>query len=164
MQNHPLPRLDEAPELRAHLLKYCRLKPGGVWEDPRGRHRVGCLDASCSADAKLLMNGRFASLAIQDPPYNLVAFERRDVRGFVEWCRKWANATYNALAEDASLYVWMGADLTEGFQPLPDFMVIMRGTKFRARSLITWSFEEPGQNKSPATTFWPWPNGPQGME
>ena len=137
MQNHPLSRLDGAPGLKAALLKYCRVKPGGVWQDPSGEHRVGCLDASCDAEVQLLMTGRTATLAIHDPPYNLVAFERRNISDFVAWCGKWVNSTYSSLAENGSMYVWMGADQTEGFQPLPDFMIMMRGTDFRSRSFIT---------------------------
>jgi site-specific DNA-methyltransferase (adenine-specific) len=137
MQNHPLPRLDEASELRAALLKYCRLRLGDVWQDPMGRHRVGCLNASCPEEIARLMNGRLATLAIHDPPYNLAAFERRSISEFVDWCRKWMRNTDSALGPDASLYVWMGADQTEGFQPLPDFMVMMREANFHARSFIT---------------------------
>jgi len=40
-------------------------------------------------------------------------------------------------APDASLYVWLGADQTDGFQPLPDFMVMMRDEPYKARSFIT---------------------------
>ncbi|MBI1748896.1 MAG: site-specific DNA-methyltransferase, partial [Acidobacteria bacterium] len=137
MQNHPLPRLDQASDVRAAFLKYCRLKPGQVWEDSSGKHRIGCLDASCISDVRLLMAGRLATLAVHDPPYNLVAFEKRSVSEFIHWCRMWTENTGDVLAEDASLYVWMGADQTDGFQPLPDFMVMMRNTVFRPRSFIT---------------------------
>jgi site-specific DNA-methyltransferase (adenine-specific) len=137
MQNHPLPRLDETPELRAALQKYCRLNRGEVWEDPAGRHRVGCLDASRAGDVETLVQNGKAQLALQDPPYNLVAFEKRSLREFMDWCRRWIANTNQALAKDASLYVWMGADQNEGFQPLPDFMVMMRETGFRPRSFIT---------------------------
>jgi site-specific DNA-methyltransferase (adenine-specific) len=41
------------------------------------------------------------------------------------------------LEANSSLYVWMGADQREGFQPLPDFMVMMRNSGFVPRSLIT---------------------------
>jgi site-specific DNA-methyltransferase (adenine-specific) len=33
--------------------------------------------------------------------------------------------------------VWLGADQTDGFQPLPDFMLMMRTSPFRPRSFIT---------------------------
>lgn len=137
MKNLPLPRLDRHPELRTRLLAHCRLRPGQIWADPRRRHRVGCLDAAAEADAPRLMGGRRAVLAIQDPPYNLAAFERREVSEFIQWCRRWVATTAAALAPDSSLYVWMGADQRDGFQPLPDFMLMMRGTEFRSRSLIT---------------------------
>jgi site-specific DNA-methyltransferase (adenine-specific) len=137
MQNHPLPRLDETPELRTVLQKYCRLSPGEIWDDPAGRHRVGCLDASSDKDVERLVRSDEAKLALHDPPYNVVAFEKRSVGEFTGWCHRWVANTGHVLAKDASLYVWMGADQNEGFQPLPDFMVMMRETGFRPRSFIT---------------------------
>jgi DNA modification methylase len=137
MQNYPLPRLDEKPEVRSALLPYCRLSPGQVWADPAGAHRVACIDATSCADVAHLMGGKLASLAVHDPPYNLVAFEDRSVGEYIEWCRKWIGTTRASLRRDASLYVWLGADQTDGFQPLPDFMLTMRDTDFAARSFIT---------------------------
>jgi len=137
MKNTPIPRLDRAPELRAALLKYCRVTRGGIWEDPAGKHRVGCLDATVQSDITTLMSGRKATLAIQDPPYNMIAFEQKELDAYVGWCRAWVGTTECALAENASLYVWLGADQTRGFQPLPDFMIMMRFTPFRSRSFIT---------------------------
>lgn len=137
MDNQPLPRLDDAPELRAALLKHCRLARGEVWRDPAGGHRVGCLDAASLSDAARLMDGATATLALHDPPYNLVAFEKRGAQEYIEWCSKWIAATQAALAPDSSLYVWLGADQTRGFQPLPEFMIMMRGFDFQARSFIT---------------------------
>ncbi len=84
------------------------------------------------------MNGHKASLAIHDPPYNLVAFETRSVAEFISWCKGWIGITSSALADDSSLYVWLGADQREGFQPLPDFMLMMREfEEFASRSFIT---------------------------
>lgn len=137
MKNDPLPRLDEAPELRAVLLKHCRLKAGEIWEDPLGRHKIGCLDAASEADVARLMGNERASLAVHDPPYNLVAFQMRGVEDYIRWCEEWIKTSNQALKEDASLYVWLGADQTDGFQPLPEFMIMMRATAFRARSFIT---------------------------
>lgn len=77
MRNLPIPRLDKNPELRTHLLNYCRLKEGEIWTDPLNKHKVGCLDASNSGQIQELMQGEKATLAIHDPPYNLVAFEER---------------------------------------------------------------------------------------
>jgi len=138
MNNNPLPRLDLATELRAKLLPQCRLKPGQVWSDPEGRHRVACMDAADSERMSNLFHGEKAELAIHDPPYNLVAFEERSLRAYLEWCHKWIRTTIEHLAANSSLYVWMGADQNNGFQPLPDFMILMRGIEeLKARSFIT---------------------------
>lgn len=137
MKNLPIPRLDKKSRLREKLGKYCRLTKGQVWEDPSGKHRVGCFDAAQAADARLLMDGASATLAVHDPPYNQVAFEERSLAEYVSWCEKWVQNTYDALSEDASLYIWLGADQTDGFQPLPDFMVMMRHMCFKPRSFIT---------------------------
>jgi site-specific DNA-methyltransferase (adenine-specific) len=137
MRNLPLPRLDMRPDLRQHLLRYCRLRPGEVWADPAGAHRVGCLDAAERGQVAALMGGERAALAIHDPPYNLIAFAQRAIDDYIGWCAGWVAATQGALLADSSLYVWMGADQRAGFQPLPDFMIMMRGTPFRPRSYIT---------------------------
>ena len=137
MKNLPLSRLDTHPEVHDHLLRYCRLRKGQVWRDPLGRHRVGALDAARKLDVQRLMRGEQATLAIQDPPYNAVAFERKAVHEFIRWCKRWMAQTTCALDENAALYVWLGADQRDGFQPLPDFMVMMRDTPFQSRSFIT---------------------------
>lgn len=137
MKNSPIPRLDKHPELRTHLLQYCRLRPGEIWQDPTGKHRVGCLDAASRADVHRLLDGATATLAIHDPPYNLVAFEQRELVAYIDWCRQWVENTASILTRDSSLYVWLGADQIHGFQPLPDFIVMMRQTDFQSRSFIT---------------------------
>ena len=137
MKNFPIPRLDRNQELYCALLKYCRIREGEIWSDPEGKHRVGCLDAAKQHDVLELMQGRLAALAIQDPPYNLVAFNSIEESRFVDWCREWVDATYQILDADSSLYVWLGADQSNGFHPLPEFMLMMRETPFRSRSLIT---------------------------
>ena len=78
-----------------------------------------------------------AQLAIHDPPYNLAVFQRRTITAYIEWCRHWVETTNSVLSENASLYVWLGADQNDGFQPLPDFMVMMRDQPFRPRSFVT---------------------------
>ena len=137
MKNNPLPRLDTRPEMRERLLPHCRLKEGEVWVDPEGKHRVGCLDATDAKAVAALVCGSSPRLAIQDPPYNLVAFERRSIEEYIEWSRRWIRITSDVLAENASLYVWLGADQNDGFQPLADFMVMMRQEAFAPRSFIT---------------------------
>ena len=83
------------------------------------------------------MDGERAKLAIHDPPYNLAAFEQKEVTEFIEWCRKWVSHSHYSMAPDSSLYVWLGADQNNGFQPLPDFALMMREQPFRSRSMIT---------------------------
>jgi site-specific DNA-methyltransferase (adenine-specific) len=137
MRNNPLPRLDTSPEVRNALLPFCRLKAGEIWEDPQAGHRVGCLDAASLDQVQNVMGGQKAALAIHDPPYNLVAFDERPLQRYIEWCKQWVNSTERILSSSSSLYVWLGADQNGGFQPLPDFMIMMRRLPFRARSFIT---------------------------
>ena len=137
MKNNPLPRLDRSPELRDQLLPYCRLRPGEIWEDRVRGHRVGCLDASNRLAVNGLVSGERARAAIHDPPYNLAAFEKKSIAEFIDWCRAWVSHTYEILTSDASLYVWLGADQNDGFQPLPEFILMMREYPFHPRSLIT---------------------------
>ncbi len=138
MHNNPLPRLDTDPAVRARLLPLCRLAPGQIWADPLGRHRVGCLDAANPGHIEQLLGDARATLAVHDPPYNLVAFPQRRIEEYIEWCRQWVQLTARALQPNASLYVWLGADQNDGFQPLPDFMLLMRQfDEFSARSFIT---------------------------
>lgn len=137
MKNAPLPRLDVTPEVHDALISFCRLKPGEIWTDPQSGHRVGCLDASSCDQVQTIMAGRKATLAIHDPPYNIVAFDERPITEYIDWCKKWVEKTESVLTPDSSLYIWLGADQTDGFQPLPDFMLMMRHTPFRPRSFIT---------------------------
>jgi len=137
MKNLPIPRLDENKELHDYLLKYCRLKQGDIWTDPANKHKVGCLDAADFSNVNKLMEDNKTTLAIHDPPYNLVAFEQQRIDEFINWCEKWVNNTDFVLAPDSSLYIWLGADQTDGFQPLPDFIIMMRHKPFSPRSFIT---------------------------
>ena len=137
MKNNPLSRLDRDELLRERLLPFCRLKPGEIWCDPTGVHKVGCLDAAKASQIDHLMGGELAALAIHDPPYNLVAFPERELNAFITWCRQWVSHSWQALAADSSLYVWLGADQKNHFQPLPDFMIMMREFDFQSRSFLT---------------------------
>jgi site-specific DNA-methyltransferase (adenine-specific) len=83
------------------------------------------------------MKSKKAALAIQDPPYNFVAFEERDIESFVKWSSKWISNTKNALSENSSLYIWLGADQSNHFEPLPDFILMMKKSGFKSRSFIT---------------------------
>ncbi len=137
MIKNPLPRLDKAPAIRAQILPFCRLQPGEIWHDPISGHRVACADATNPAQVAQLMGQETARLAVHDPPYNLAAFELRSLESYVEWCLLWIEVTRQYLDRDSSLYLWLGADQTADFQPLPDIMLLMRKTPFQARSFIT---------------------------
>jgi site-specific DNA-methyltransferase (adenine-specific) len=41
------------------------------------------------------------------------------------------------MKDDSSLYIWLGADQNNDFQPLPDFINMMKHSGFSSRSLIT---------------------------
>ncbi|MDE0309234.1 MAG: site-specific DNA-methyltransferase [Acidiferrobacterales bacterium] len=137
MHHNPLPRLDSHAQIRECLQPFCRLQRGDVWVDSLRGHRVGCLDAADKHEVKQIMKRDRAQLAVHDPPYNLAAFERQPVEEYLRWCKKWVEITDTALSPDSSMYIWLGADQKNDFQPLPDFMIMMRDMPFRPRSLIT---------------------------
>jgi site-specific DNA-methyltransferase (adenine-specific) len=138
VKNDPLPRLDEPSEIRDALLPHCRLKAGEIWHDPDGQHRVGCIDAADRGSVSELMGGLKSTLAVHDPPYNLVAFDTSAPDEFANWCRKWVNNCCQHFAADAAFYVWLGADQNDGFQPLPEFMMMMRSfQELKSRSFLT---------------------------
>ncbi len=137
MNNFPLPRIDTDVQLRNLLLPYSRLGKGDVWEDKLHQHKVGCLDAADESSVQKLLSDNKAVLAIHDPPYNFVAFEERNVKEFVDWCRLWIKNSYDFLADNSSLYIWLGADQNNNFQPFADFVLMMNGSGFNSRSFIT---------------------------
>lgn len=145
MASESLPRIDTSPELRHRLLPYCRLKPGEVWEDPLSGHRVGVLDATREDQVSLLMKGNLSVLGIHDPPYNITVGNRSSshlsktgLEEYMAFSRAWVTLALKFLARDASFYVFLGADQNDGFQPLPDFMLLMRGfPDLKSRSFIT---------------------------
>jgi len=113
---------------------------GMVWEDPVNGHRVGCLDASQKEDIEKLMQGEKAILAVQDPPYNISIndeFGNLPLGQYINWSEKWIDNTLDILDGNASLYVWLGADVRNGLQPLPDFIIMMRSKSVRVRNFIT---------------------------
>lgn len=138
MQVTPPARLDtKVDEIRDKLLPHCRLRQGEIWKDPVGSHLVGCGDAADPTFVCSIMDGSRARLAIQDSPYNLVMFKKRSINEFISWCRNWIDNCYEVLDDDSTLYVWLGAEQDNHFQPLPQFMAMMAGTKFTSRSFIT---------------------------
>lgn len=137
MLNLPLPRIDLDEKLHALLLPYCRLDFGESWNDPFGKHKVGCFDASDYGQISNFFEDKKAALAVHDPPYNFVAFEERDVEGFIQWSKKWIENSFLFSSNDSSLYIWLGADQNNNFQPLPEFIMMMKTSGYNSRSFIT---------------------------
>ncbi len=129
-------------ELNTKLLveKIPKFEYGVVWEDPVSGHRIGCLDASQKDDVEKLMHGEKAILAIQDPPYNVDIndeFGNLPIDQYIHWSEQWIDNTIDILDANSSLYVWLGADIKNGLQPLPDFIIMMRSKPVRIRNFIT---------------------------
>lgn len=149
MKKESLSRLDTDRELYASLLPHCRLKRGEIWQDPEGRHRVGVLDATNPGEVSSIMDGETALFVVNDPPYNLQVggkispqLSRQSLSAYMDFSRAWVRNALSVMAPDSHLYVWLGADQNDGFQPLPDFMLLMReftGEPYnlKARSFIT---------------------------
>jgi DNA modification methylase len=145
MAKENLQRIDSNQDIRESLLPYCRLDYGDVWQDSVRGHKVGCLDGSGEKDTRILMDKSKSVLAVQDPPYNVIVGNSNSQRlgqitldEYVDWSRRWVSNTRAILTNDSSLYVWLGADQNAGFQPLADFIVMMREFQdFQTRSLIT---------------------------
>ncbi|QQS38150.1 MAG: site-specific DNA-methyltransferase [Ignavibacteriales bacterium] len=137
MQNFPLPRIDLHSELHKLLLPYCRLLKGDTWIDTSKKHKVGCFNAEDTPAIRSFLKSKKATLAIQDPPYNFVAFQERNVDEFIKWSKLWIENTEKILDENCSLYIWLGADQNNHFQPLPEFMMMMSKSSFKSKSFIT---------------------------
>jgi len=137
MVNFPLPRIDTDPQLQELLLKNCSIKEGEIWEDLNEKHKIACLDVSDEKSIINFLGEEKASLVIHDPPYNFVAFDERNVEQFINWCGRWIKTTFHSLQENSSLYIWLGADQNNHFQPLPDFISMMKHSGFNSRSFIT---------------------------
>lgn len=141
----PIPRIDADQALRASLLPLCRLRPGEIWEDPVRGHRVGVLDATVPGDVGAIVAGDPPALCVADPPYNVVvgarntaALGRLSQRDYDRFTADWLDAVLPALSASASLYVWLGADMRNGFHPVPEFCMAMRErTGWAARNWIT---------------------------
>lgn len=145
MKPSRVPRLDVAGEFRARALECCRMRPGEIWTDPVKGHRVAVMDAADADAIGELCAGEAPALVVNDPPYNIAvgnpgtdALSVTNLTDYIEWCRRWVVSTQRVIAENSFFYIWIGADQTSGFQPLPDFMIMMREySDFAARSFIT---------------------------
>ncbi|MGL4593672.1 MAG: DNA-methyltransferase [Thermoguttaceae bacterium] len=145
MSIEPFNRLDTDIVARERILPFCRLRPGEIWHDTKFGHKVGVLDATRKCDISGLFEKERAVLAIQDPPYNVAVGNENTVNLFkisigdyLDFSRKWMENNLFILDKNASLYIWLGADQKEHFQPLPDFMILMRNfPEIVSRSFIT---------------------------
>lgn len=140
-----LSRLDISKDLRKKILPLCRLKYGEIWIDPKGKHKVGVLDAAIKSDVKKLFGKDKAKLIINDPPYNVIVgnnntnnLSKINVLDYISFSEKWIENAVSVMSDDSSLYIWLGADQKDGFQPLPEFMIMMRKIpQLKSRSFIT---------------------------
>lgn len=140
-----LSRLDINEGLRKKILPYCRIKEGEIWNDPEGRHKIGVLDASDYNDVITLFKNKKARLIINDPPYNVVVgnantknLSKTTIDDYIKFSESWVKNILEVMSANSSLYVWLGADQNDGFQPLPDFIIMMRSfDELKPRSMIT---------------------------
>lgn len=137
MKNFPIPRIDKDDELKKLLEPYCRLNLGDTWIDPEGKHKIGCFDSSQKENVLKIIDGEVPTLAVHDPPYNMIAFQKENPNVFVNWCKGWVKSTYEILAENSSLYVWLGADQKNHFEPFAEFIIMMKNSGFESKSFIT---------------------------
>lgn len=140
-----LQRIDLHGELRKKILPLCRLGYGDIWEDPLSKHKVGVLDATKLEDVKKIMGERRAKLVVNDPPYNVPVGNANtntlfkiDIEEYLEFSEKWVRNAISAMDKNAHLYVWLGADYKDNFQPLPDFIMLIRKVKsLKPKNIIT---------------------------
>ena len=135
-------RLDCDKELRERVLPLCRLKYGEVWQDEHKGHRVGVLDATRLEDVTKIVDAD-AKLIINDPPYNIAVgnlttanLSRVDIDQYLDFSRKWLSNALAITDDNATLYIWAGADYRNDFQPLPDLLVLLR--QFRQLKPRNW--------------------------
>jgi site-specific DNA-methyltransferase (adenine-specific) len=92
-----------------------------------------------------LFGNKKAGLLINDPPYNIKvgsantkALSKVMPLDYLEFSRRWIGLSDRMSKKNSSLYIWIGADQRDGFQPLPEIIGLMREHKtFRSRSMIT---------------------------
>lgn len=141
----PFGRLDLDQALRARVLPLCRLQVGELWEDPVRGHRVGVLDATNHEHVRRIVGDDLVALVVNDPPYNVPVgnantrnLSKLSLSEYLAFSRRWVANCLAAMQDNAHLYVWLGADYKDGFQPLPDFMVMMRDfTALAPRNFVT---------------------------
>lgn len=144
MPKEAIPRLDN-DNFRKRILPFCRLRPGEIWKDPADRHRIGVLDAVSGNDCNRISEGENVDLFIQDPPYNIAVgnkntnqLSRINIEEYIMFSENWIENSLEMMSENSHLYIWLGADQKRGFQPLPEFMIMMRKyEELKSRSFIS---------------------------
>ncbi len=144
MAKESIPRLDNS-NIREKLLPLCRLKKGEIWKDPEGKHRIGVLDAASAKNVQTIFDGEQAVLFVHDPPYNIEVGGKNtsqlshiDIDEYISFSRAWVQNSLSVMGENGHLYIWLGADQKRGFQPLPEFMLMMRSfSELESRSFIS---------------------------
>ena len=101
-----LGRLDLRNDLREKILPLCRLKMGEIWEDGISGHKVGVLDATSIDDVNSIMNGDKATLAVNDPPYNVAVgnantanLSKIDMSKYLSFSEKWIKNVVSVMEE-----------------------------------------------------------------
>jgi DNA modification methylase len=141
----PIQRIDFDKHLRKSILPYCRLKYGEVWVDPVKGHRVGVLNAIKQENISTILGEEKAALIINDPPYNFIVGRtntdnlfKKKLADYVEFSKMWVENALKIMKDDSHFYIFLGADFRDNFQPLPDFMIMMRNFKdLKPRNFIT---------------------------
>jgi len=145
MPKESIKRIDLDAGLKKKVLPLCRLKPGEIWTDPKNGHKIGCLDISNKNQIDELMDKKLSVLSVQDPPYNIKIgksfsdnLHKNPLEKYIDWSKQWVSNVDSILKQNAHFYVWLGADQMEAFQPLPDFMIMMRQfPQLKSRSFLT---------------------------
>ena len=140
-----LKRIDYSDDIRKKILPLCRLKYGEIWKDKINGHKIGVLSATIETEVKKIMGDKKAKLLINDPPYNIIVGRTNTKNLFkikldkyLDFSKKWVNNSINSMDENSHLYIWLGCDYNDNFQPLPDFMIMMREfNKLKPRNFIT---------------------------
>lgn len=140
-----LQRLDLNTDSYDQVLPYCRLSRGEIWEDSESGHRVGVLDATDIQEVKRIAEGSRTGLIINDPPYNVSvgknksrALSKVSLDEYLQFSRAWIENAIAIMSDDSHLFVWIGADYKDNFQPLPDMMILMRDFReLKPRNFIT---------------------------
>ena len=92
-----------------------------------------------------ITRGDKPSLFINDPPYNVAvgnantsSLSKQNLSDYMNFSKSWVKNCVEVMNENAHFYIWLGTDLRDNFQPLPDFMIMMRDIpELTPRNFIT---------------------------